>query len=146
MFIKIAVRDLSPGMVAWSRIALAAIVLVGIAAARGTFGRVGLGRTLTLTLMAAVQVAGPFFLISAGETEISSSLAGILVTSTPLFTALLAIWVDHEERSQGVRLAGDAWGDRGRRPTRGRPGRLGKRAPRGASRSSSPGSATRSAP
>ena len=38
--------------------------------------------------------------------EISSSLAGILVTSTPLFTALLAIWVDHEERSQGVRLGG----------------------------------------
>jgi drug/metabolite transporter (DMT)-like permease len=106
MFIKIAVRDLSPGMVAWSRIGLAAIVLVGIAAAQGTPGRVGLRRALTLTLMAAVQVAGPFFLISAGETEISSSLAGILVTSTPLFTALIAIWVDHEERSQGVRLAG----------------------------------------
>jgi drug/metabolite transporter (DMT)-like permease len=75
MFIKIAVRDLSPAMVAWSRIALAAIVLVGLAA-------------------------------PAGEVEISSSLAGILVTSTPLFTALLAIWVDHEERSQGLRLGG----------------------------------------
>jgi drug/metabolite transporter (DMT)-like permease len=53
-----------------------------------------------------VQVAGPFLLISAGEQEISSSLAGILVASAPLFTALLAIRVDHEERSQGLRLAG----------------------------------------
>jgi drug/metabolite transporter (DMT)-like permease len=105
MFIKIAVRDLSPGMVAWSRIALAAIVLCGLAAARGQFGRLG-GRALGLTLLGSIQVAGPFLLISAGETEISSSLAGILVTSTPLFTALLAIWVDHDERSHGLRLAG----------------------------------------
>ena len=45
-------------------------------------------------------------LISAGEEQISSSLAGILVASVPLFTALLAIWVDHEERSQGLRLGG----------------------------------------
>ena len=105
MFIKIAVRDLSPGMVAWSRIALAAIVLCGLAAARGQFGRLG-RRALELTLLGSIQVAGPFLLISAGETEISSSLAGILVTSTPLFTALLAVWIDHEERSQGLRLAG----------------------------------------
>jgi drug/metabolite transporter (DMT)-like permease len=105
MFIKIAVRDLSPAMVAWSRIALAAIVLVGLAAAQGVLGEMR-GRAPMLALLAAVQIAGPFLLISAGEVEISSSLAGILVTSTPLFTALLAIWVDHEERSQGLRLGG----------------------------------------
>jgi drug/metabolite transporter (DMT)-like permease len=105
MFIKIAVRDLSPAMVAWSRIALAAIVLVALARARGELGGVR-GRTPVLVLLGAVQIGGPFLLISAGEEEISSSLAGILVTSTPLFTALLAIWVDHEERSQGLRLAG----------------------------------------
>ncbi len=105
MFIKIAVDDLSPGMVAWSRILLAALVLCGLAAARGALGGM---RDLApmLALVGAVQVAGPFLLISAGEEEISSSLAGILVTSAPLFTALLAIWIDHEERSQGARLAG----------------------------------------
>jgi drug/metabolite transporter (DMT)-like permease len=105
MFIKIAVRDLSPAMVAWSRIALAAIVLAAFAAwlgeLRGLRGKAG-----TLVLVGAVQIAGPFLLIAAGEEEISSSVAGILVTSTPLFTALLAIWFDHEERSQGLRLGG----------------------------------------
>jgi drug/metabolite transporter (DMT)-like permease len=105
MFIKIAVDDLSPGMVAWSRVALAALVLVALAAGRGALAGFG-GKAGVLTLVGAIQVAGPFFLIGAGEEEISSSLAGILVTSAPLFTALLAIWVDHEERSQGLRLVG----------------------------------------
>jgi drug/metabolite transporter (DMT)-like permease len=105
MFIKIAVRDLSPAMVAWSRIALAALVLMALAHARGALGGFR-GRLLMLTLIGFVQIAGPFLLIGAGEEEISSSLAGILVTATPIFTAILAIWVDHEERSQGLRLGG----------------------------------------
>ena len=92
-------------MVAFLRIALAACVLVPVAISQDAMR--GLGRRVPmLLLLGAVQVAGPFLLIAAGEEEISSSLAGILVTSTPLFTALLAIWVDHEERSQGLRLAG----------------------------------------
>jgi drug/metabolite transporter (DMT)-like permease len=105
MFIEIGLRDLSPAMVAFVRIALAALVLVPIAAAQGTLAGI---RPVAIWLVAvgAIQVAGPFLLIGAGQEEISSSLAGILVASAPLFTALLAIWVDHEERSQGLRLGG----------------------------------------
>jgi drug/metabolite transporter (DMT)-like permease len=105
MFIKIGVRDLSPAMVAWVRIVLAALVLVPIAALRGQLGMPG-ARVWVIFVLAAVQVAGPFLLIAEGEEEISSSLAGILVASVPLFTALLAIRVDHEERSQGARMWG----------------------------------------
>jgi drug/metabolite transporter (DMT)-like permease len=105
LFIKIGLRDLSPSMVAFVRIALAALVLMPIAVSRGALGGVR-SRAGWLALLGAVQVAGPFVLISAGEEEISSSLAGILVASAPLFTALLAVWVDHEERSQGLRLGG----------------------------------------
>ena len=106
LLIKIGVRDLSPFMVAWMRIALAAVVLVALAARRGVLRpawSVGAG---WLALLGATQVAGPFVLISAAELEISSGLAGILVASAPLFTALLAVRVDHEERSQGLRMAG----------------------------------------
>lgn len=105
LFIKVGLRDFSPAMVAWARIALAAVVLAPIAVHQGAFRGLG-GRGAILTVVAAVQVATPFLLISAGETEISSALAGILVSSTPLFTAVLAIWVDHEERSTGLRLGG----------------------------------------
>jgi drug/metabolite transporter (DMT)-like permease len=105
MFIAIGLRDLSPGMVAFLRIALAAAVLIPIAATQGALA--GARRYAGwLFLVGAIQVAGPFMLISAGEEEIASSLAGILVAAVPLWTAILAIWVDHEERSQGLRLVG----------------------------------------
>jgi drug/metabolite transporter (DMT)-like permease len=105
MFIKIGLRDLSPAMVAFVRIGLAAAVLVPVAAAQGALR--GLRpRAAILIAVGAVQVAGPFLLISLGEREISSALAGILVATAPIFTAVLAIWVDHEERSEGARLLG----------------------------------------
>lgn len=105
LFIAIGIRDLSPGMVAFLRVAMAAAVLVPVAAAQGALS--GARRyTGWLFLVGATQVAGPFLLIGAGEEEIASSLAGILVAAAPLWTALLAIWVDDEERSQGLRLIG----------------------------------------
>lgn len=109
MFIKIGLRDLTPEMIAFVRIALAALVLLPLAASRGALR--GL-RPLTgwFLLIGSVQVAVPFVLIGLGEEEISSGLAGILIATTPMFTALLAIWVDHEERSQGLRLVGVATG------------------------------------
>jgi drug/metabolite transporter (DMT)-like permease len=82
---------------------------VPVARAQGALGGLR-GHLWVLVLLGAVQVAGPFLLIAAGEEEISSSLAGILVSTTPIFTALLAIWVDHEERSTGWRLLGVALG------------------------------------
>jgi drug/metabolite transporter (DMT)-like permease len=92
-------------MIAWLRVLLAAVVLIPLAW-RGA-GMAGLrGMLGILVLLAAIQAAGPFMLIALGEQEISSSLAGILVSTAPLFTAVLAIWVDQEERSTGLRLAG----------------------------------------
>ncbi len=105
LFIKIGLRDMSPSMVAFLRVALAALVLLPVAAMQGALGGVR-ERIGWLVLVGAVQAAGPFVLIAEGEEEISSGLAGTLVASAPLFTALLAIWIDREERSQGMRLVG----------------------------------------
>ncbi len=105
LLIKIGLRDLSPAMIAFLRIALAAVILLALAHARGALAGFR-GLLGALVLLGAVQTAGPFLLIAAGEQEISSSLAGILVTSAPLWTAVLAIWVDQEERSRGWRLVG----------------------------------------
>jgi drug/metabolite transporter (DMT)-like permease len=63
-----------------------------------------------LFALAAVQVAGPFLLISAGERHIASSLAGILVASAPIFTAIFAIWVDQAERLSANGIVGVAIG------------------------------------
>ena len=111
LFIKIGLRDLSPAMVAWARVALAALVLVPLARGFGARAeKQGIpdwrSRLPMLALVSATQVAGPFVLIAVGEQEISSSLAGILISSAPLFTAVLAIRFDPEERSTGFRLVG----------------------------------------
>lgn len=105
MFIKIGLRDLTPEAIAFARIALAALVLVPLAWSRGALR--GL-RPLAgwFLVIGSVQVAVPFVLIGLGEEHISSGLAGVLIAATPLFTALLAVWVDHEERSHGWALFG----------------------------------------
>src|SRR5688572_16172286 len=85
-------------MVVFLRTLLAAVVLAPLALHRGAMR--GLRPLFwPIVLLAAVQVAVPFLLISWGEEEITSSLAGILVASAPILTALLAPFIDHEERS-----------------------------------------------
>jgi len=105
LFIEIGLRDMSPLVVAWARIALAALVLVPFAWAKGQLRIPGASAPL-IVLLATVQVGAPFALIARGQEDITSSLSGILVASTPLFTALLAIRLDPAERSEGVRLWG----------------------------------------
>lgn len=105
LFIKIGLEDLSPALIVFLRTALAGLILLPIALSRGALAGLR-GLAGPLVLLAAVQVAGPFLLISVGEQEISSSLTGILVASAPIFTALLAVWIDHEERASGARLVG----------------------------------------
>jgi drug/metabolite transporter (DMT)-like permease len=97
LFIKIGLDDLSPAGIVFTRTALAALVLLPFAITGG--GMAPLWRRAPgLFALAAVQVAGPFLLISAGEQHIASSLAGILVASAPIFTAIFAIWIDQSER------------------------------------------------
>ncbi|MDP9187716.1 MAG: DMT family transporter [Actinomycetota bacterium] len=105
MFIEFGLRDMSPGVIAWLRVALAAAVLLPLAAIRGALAGVR-SRIGWLFVVGSIQVAAPFVLIAQGQEEITSSLAGILVASAPLFTALLAVRLDQEERSRGLRLVG----------------------------------------
>ena len=105
LFIKIAVDELSPSVVAWSRLALAAAVLLPVAWKLGALR--GLReRWWILTLFAAVEMAVPWPLIGYGEVHISSSLAAILIAAVPLFVALLALRFDHAEKPTPIRLTG----------------------------------------
>jgi drug/metabolite transporter (DMT)-like permease len=105
LLIKIGGRELSAPMISFLRIAFGAAVLVPLALRAGAL-RGFAGLWPTIAIVAVAQVAAPFLLIALGEEQISSSLAGILVASAPIFTAILAIFFDAEERSEGARLAG----------------------------------------
>src|SRR4051812_4592721 len=109
LFIKIGLDALSPAGIVFTRTALAALVLMPFAIKSG--GMAPLWRRAPgLFALAAIQVAGPFLLISAGEQHIASSLAGILVAAAPIFTALLAIWIDDSERLSPLGIGGVALG------------------------------------
>lgn len=109
LFIAIALDDLSPAMIVMTRCAFAALVLAPVALRSGAFAGLR-GSVPAIFLLALIQVAAPFMLISAGQTEIASSLAGILVASAPIFTVILAVWVDQTERLHGRGVVGVAIG------------------------------------
>lgn len=105
LFIEIALRDFSSSMVAAIRIVLGALVLTPVLLGSGVL-RTLQGRWGIVVFVAMAQVAAPFVLIGEGQEEIPSALAGILVASAPVFTAILAVAFVPEERSEGLRLVG----------------------------------------
>lgn len=106
LLIKVAVDGgASAGLVAFTRVAIGAAVLLPLALRRGGFGQLR-GRWGAVFTLAALDLAVPFLLISLGEQRISSSLAGILIATVPLLIALLAIRFDPSERVRGRRLFG----------------------------------------
>src|SRR5215213_8305922 len=105
LFIKLAVEDLSPVMVAWGRIAVAFAVLLPYAIHKGALR--GLARHWKpLLVYSVVEIVLPWPLIGFGEQRVSSGLAAILIAAVPLVVALMALRVDPDERAEGARLAG----------------------------------------
>jgi drug/metabolite transporter (DMT)-like permease len=109
MLTAIAIRDLPVPAVAFTRTAMGAVVLLPIALRRGALAGLR-AQVAPVLLLGVVQLAAPFLLLGYGQRSVPSGLAGILVSSTPLWTALLAVWIDDEERSRGRGLVGLAVG------------------------------------
>jgi drug/metabolite transporter (DMT)-like permease len=110
LFIKVALEDgMPPLFIVFARIALGAVVLVALALRAGAL-RALRGLTGAVLFMAVVQVVVPFLLITYGERHIASSLAGILVSAAPIFTALIAVRYDDDERPHGIAIAGVVMG------------------------------------
>jgi drug/metabolite transporter (DMT)-like permease len=106
LFIRIAVRNgVTPPVLAWGRITLAAVVLLGLAWHAGTLHTLR-GRWRWLLAYAVAEVTIPFPLIAAGEQHVSSSLAAIIISTVPLIGALLALRFDHSERPTPTRALG----------------------------------------
>jgi drug/metabolite transporter (DMT)-like permease len=109
MFIKVAVRELSPSTLILGRLGLAALALAIVVPVA-----IGLRETLVdlrahwvgIVVVGAVNTAVPFWLLSWGETKVDSGLASVIQASVPIFNAVLAFAFFHEQRVSGRRLAG----------------------------------------
>lgn len=104
---------LDEGFTAWTvaagRVAIAAVALLALVLPRGGLGALR-GRWRAVAAVALLDVAAPFALVTLAERSISSSAAGVLVASTPLWVAALALRFDGSERAGRGQLAGIAVG------------------------------------
>lgn len=89
LFIAVAVESYSPAAVVAGRTLLGAILLLPFAltqkALRPAFAKIG-----WVLLFGAIEMAGPFLLLSHAEQTLPSGLTGLLVATVPLFAALIA--------------------------------------------------------
>jgi drug/metabolite transporter (DMT)-like permease len=108
-FIKLAVQELSPLVVAWARITLAALILLPIAWRRGALRPLSAHRGAVFAF-GIVEFAVPFVAISLGERWIDSSLTGILIAAVPLTVVLLSRFFGVQEHLGVARLLGLALG------------------------------------
>jgi drug/metabolite transporter (DMT)-like permease len=106
LLIRIAVRHgVTPGLLAFGRVALAAVVLLALAWRAGTL-RTLRGHFTVLVCYAVAEIGIPFPMIALGEQRVASSLTAILISTVPLVAALLATRFDHSQRPTPIRAVG----------------------------------------
>jgi len=108
--IRVTVDEVPPASMTAARLSLAGLFLLAVLRLAGR--RLPLDRQ-SLTLFALLGLTGnvvPFTLIAAGEQQISSALASILIGFMPLATALIAHAAIPDERLTPLRMAGVALG------------------------------------
>src|SRR5690606_27000253 len=106
LFIEVGLDGgLDPTLIVFLRALLGALVLAPVALSRRAFAPLR-GRIGWVVVLALLNVILPFMLIAVGQQHVSSSLAGILVASSTIFTALLAFGFDASDRVSGWGLGG----------------------------------------
>lgn len=108
--IKVCVAEMHPTFVVAGRLALAAVLLVAIARARGGALAQLAGHWPAVVLLAAVEMAIPFGLLAWAETEVTSSLAGLMIAAVPAISAALAAALGLSDRLDRTRMLGLAVG------------------------------------
>src|SRR5712672_1304875 len=104
-FIKLAVQEMSPYVVACSRLLLASAILLPIAARRGALRSVGT-HLVPICIFGVVEFVIPFSAISLGEQWISSSATAILIAMVPLTVVLISRFFGVHERLGPWRVVG----------------------------------------
>ena len=105
LFIRIAVSELSPATLVFLRTAIGALVLLPIAIRRGGM-RALLDKWRALLVFSLIEIGVPWLALASAEQQISSSLAGLLISAVPLVGVVIAPLFGNRERIGPVNLAG----------------------------------------
>jgi drug/metabolite transporter (DMT)-like permease len=109
LFIKVAVAHLAPPVIVFGRTSLAAVVLLVLAARAGAIGP-ALRHWRPVLAFAAIEMAGPWLLLTNAEKRLPSGLTGLLVSCVPIFGALSAYALGDRHALRFVRVVGIAVG------------------------------------
>jgi drug/metabolite transporter (DMT)-like permease len=98
LLIKVAVEDLSPAALVLARTSLASLLLVPVAAGRGLL-RPLMPYWRPMLVYTLVEICAPWLLLGYAETQLSSSLTGLLVAAVPMVAAVMVKLTGHEPLS-----------------------------------------------
>ena len=105
VFIKIAVSELDPAMLVFSRSALAAILLLPIALFRREV-LVVLKRWKPMLAYTVVEIILPWYFLSAAELHLPSSTVGLLIAAVPLAGVGIAFLMGRPAHLTGLNWLG----------------------------------------
>ncbi len=105
LLIKVAVADISPVTLVFLRTVIGALILLPIAAARGSLSRL-LPHWRWIVAYTVVEIALPWLLVSDAELRLSSSLTGLLVAAVPFVGVVLGRLTGADDRFDSRRLFG----------------------------------------
>ncbi|KND26495.1 membrane protein [Streptomyces acidiscabies] len=110
LMIKVAVEDLSPSMVVFTRCALGAALLLPFAIRQGGLPRAVRAHWLPMLAFAVIEIVGPWITLTDAERHLSSSTAGLLIAGVPIVGVVLARFFGDTERLGARRITGLALG------------------------------------
>ena len=105
LLIRIAVSEISPATLVFARTSLATLLLLPLALTRGGW-RDLLARWPYLVAFAAIEIGVPWFLLASAEQQISSALAGLLISAVPLVGVVIATAGGNREHLRAASLTG----------------------------------------
>lgn len=88
LLMKVAVEDFPPAAVVAGRTLIGASILIPVALYRKTFKGAVLGIKY-VAFYALMEMIGPWILITTAEQKIDSGLAGLLVSTVPIFATII---------------------------------------------------------
>jgi drug/metabolite transporter (DMT)-like permease len=108
LLIKVALHDMSPIVLSMIRAAsgFAALAVFMLVTRRPLLGDGWKRRIIPYTVLAIGSGVVPWTAIALGEQSISSGLASILNATTPLWAAVLVIWMIPSERPSALNYVG----------------------------------------
>lgn len=109
LFIAIAVDYLEPAIVVGLRVAIAALIVVPIAAARGQL-LPALRHWRWVAAFALLEITIAFLMLGYAEQRLTSSLTALIIAMVPLVAAVLARILGLDASLRGIRVIGLAIG------------------------------------